>query len=429
MGVLVLVIGLVCLALMCLRGIPVIFASLVSAGVILLLSGADIYQGYMTNFAGGLAGFVTKFFLLFVLGALFGKLVEISGATETIARTIVGKFGEKYVMIGIILTAAVLCYGGVSVYVALFALYPLAMGLFKKADIPRRLFAGAYMAGGGTFAMTSPFTPSVQNVIPTGYLGTTVGALPVHGIIVSLFTAAFAIWWMQLATKKAKLSGEHFIPLDSDIEIPEDTKRPNFLLSLIPLIVLIVVLNVFKFTIEASLFAGIIAALLCYFPYIPKNMPVLWKHTSVATSDGINAIMNTSATVGFGTVIAKSEAFAELVPMLTGLEISPLIMAAIMVTVLAGMAGSASGGLGIAVPITAQIFLPMGVDADALHRVAAVSSSGLDSLPHNGAVVTFLNYSKTTHKEGYFNIFMVSVVGTVISMGILLVLLAVTGYM
>lgn len=429
MDILAIFLGLALLILLCVKGVPVILSSVVSASVVLLVSAADVQQGLMEQFASGLSGFVMKFFLLFFLGAVFGKLIEISGATESIARGIVNRFGEKYVLVGIIVTASVLCYGGVSVYVCLFALYPLAMSLFKKADIPRRLFAGAYMAGAGTFAMTSPFTPSVQNVIPAKYLGTTVGALPIHGTIVALFTAAFVIWYMHNQAKKLKKSGEHFIPLPSDVEIQENVKYPNMIISFIPLITLIVVLNVFKFSIEASLFTGIVVALICYLPYLPKNINEMWKHVSVATSDSVGAIMNTSATVGFGTVIAKSAGFASLIPIITNFEINPLISASVAVTVLAGMAGSASGGLGIAIPIVSEIFLPMGVSAEALHRVAAISSSGLDSLPHNGAVVTFLNYSKTTHKEGYWFIFVVSVLTTVASMILLLALMAVTGYM
>lgn len=429
MDILAICLGLALLIVLCVKGVPVIFSSLVSATVILVASGADIQKGLMDHFATGLSGFVMKFFLLFFLGSVFGKLIEISGATETIARGIVGKFGEKYVMVGIIVTSAVLCYGGVSVFVCLFALYPLAMGLFKRADIPRRLFAGAYMAGAGTFAMTSPFTPSVQNVIPAKYLGTTVGALPVLGTVVALATAVFVTWYMHNEANKCRKNGEHFVPLPSDIEMPENTKRPGMMLSFTPLVVLIVVLNVLKFSIEASLFAGIVAALICYFPYIPKDLSEMWKHVSVATSDSVGAIMNTSATVGFGTVISKSAGFASLIPIITSLDVSPLISASIAITVLAGMAGSASGGLGIAIPIVGPLFLPMGVSADALHRVAAVASSGLDSLPHNGAVVTFLNYSKTTHKEGYWYIFVVSVLVTLVSLAVLLALLGIFGPM
>ena len=133
------------------------------------------------------------------------------------------------------------------------------------------------MAGAGTFAMTSPFTPSVQNVIPAKYLGTTVGALPVQGMIVGLCTAVFVTWYMHKQANKCRENGEHFIPLPSDVEIPENSKRPNMVVSFIPLVTLIIVLNVFKFSIEASLFTAIFTALICYFPYFPKNINEMWK--------------------------------------------------------------------------------------------------------------------------------------------------------
>lgn len=429
MAVFGMVLGLVLLIFFVIRGVPIIISSLISATVILLVSSANIQQGLMENFASGLSGFIKMFFVLFVLGAIFGKLVEISGATDTIARAVVGKFGEKYVMIGIAVTSAIFCFGGISVYVALFALYPLAMSLFKKADIPRRLFTGVYMAGAATFAMTAPFAPSVQNVVPTKYLSTTVAALPIHGIIIAIFQAIFVIWYMHHQMIKCKKNGEHFVPLASDVEVSDTGKRPNLIFSLIPLVTLITVLNVFKFSIEASLLAGIVACIICYFPYFPKDMSQIWKHVSVATSDGITAIMNTSATVGFGTVIAKSAGFASIIPIITELPIHPLISSTIVASLLSAIAGSASGGLGITVPIVAQVFLPMGVNPDALHRLLVVSSGGFSCLPHNGGIVTFLNYSKTSHKEGYNYVFVVTMVSTAISMVVLIALLALTGYM
>lgn len=429
MGTLILLIGLALIAFLALAGVPVVVASLLSGTVVLLLSSLDLYEGLAVTFMGGFSGFVTKFFLVFLFGAIFGKIVEISGATETIARVVVNKFGEKYIMVGIIIAAAIMVYGGVSLYVCLFAIYPIAMSLFKKANLPRRLFPAAYVAGTCTFSMTSPFTPSVQNIIPTKYLGTDVTALAGPGIIVTIFTAVMVIWWMQRMGAKAKARGEGFVPLASDVEVSEDSKRPNMIISLIPLVVLIVSLNVLKFSIEGALFTGIIAALACYFPYIPKNLTVLWKHVTVAISDGVTAIVNTSSTVGFGTIIAATPAFAAFIPVVTSIDVNPLISASIGVTVLCGLCGSASGGLGISLPILSEVFLPMGVNPEALHRVSAVAASGLDSLPHNGGIVTFLNYSKVSHKEGYKDIFVVSVIVTIISLVLLFGIMAIFGYM
>lgn len=429
MGIFALILGLVCLAYLCLRGVPVVFASLICSTLVLVLTAVNVFEGLRDVFMPGFAGFVTKYFLIFFFGGLFGKIVEVSGAAETIARVVINKFGEKYVIVGVIVATAVLCYGGVSVFICLFAIYPLAVSLFKKADIPRRLFVGAYMAGGATFAMTAPYTPSVQNIIPTSYLGTHVSACAGPGVIVALFTAVLVTLWMQREVVKAKERGEHFVPHPDDYDLDEDAKRPSFILALIPLITLIVVLNVFKFSLEGSLVTGIAVATICYFASVPKNLEVIWKHVTDSTVGTAGVITSTSATVGFGTVVAASPAFESILPKITSLPLDPLITASVATAVLAGLAGSATGGLAIAIPIVSKIFIPMGVDADALHRVAAVGSSALDTMPHNGATVAFLNYSKTTHKEGYGNVFVCTVIITIMSLILLFILLALFGYM
>ncbi|SMC49169.1 GntP family permease [Papillibacter cinnamivorans] len=427
MGVAVLILGLVCLSLFALKGIPIVIAAFLSSLIVMLLSGLDVLTTFKTVFMPGMTAFITNYFIIFLLGAFFGKIVELSGAAETISRTITGRFGEKYVAAGVIIAAAILTMGGVSVYVALFALYPISMSLFKQADMPRRLFAACYMCGAGTFTMTGPFSPAIQNVIPTTYLGTTVAAAAVPGVITAVFCAVLGILYMQWRVKKVRLAGEHFVSLTEDVVIQEDAKRPNFILSILPLVILIFTLNVLKFPIEGALLAGVISGIVLYFPYIPKDFKFLVKSFYQAITDATMAITNTGTTVGFGKVVASTAAFAGLIPAVTNLGGNPLVAAAVATTCLAGISGSSSGGLGIATPLIGQIFLPLGVNAQALHRVLTVASSGLDSMPHNGGVVTFLNFSKTTHKEGYFDIFIVSVVITLLQTILLLILISAMG--
>lgn len=168
----ILILALVAMTILAVIGVPILIASPVLGFFVALLSGLGLYDAMATTYMGGLSNYVLNYFLMFVLGALFGKLCEISGATESIAQAVVDKFGEKHIMLGIIVASAILAFGGVNLFVALFAIYPLAMSMFRRADIPRRLFPAAYIAGAGTFAMTAPFTPSTQNIIPTSYLGT-----------------------------------------------------------------------------------------------------------------------------------------------------------------------------------------------------------------------------------------------------------------
>lgn len=416
MEIALLVIGLIILTLLALKGVPIIVASLVAGVFILITSGMNIVDGISTAYMSGFSTYVKNYYIIFIFGAIFGKICEVSGATDSIAKTVVNKFGEKYVVLGIIIAAAILGFGGVSLFVALFALYPLAMSLFRRADIPRRLFPGAYIAGAGTFAMTAPFSPSTQNIIPMQYLGTQLSAGAVPGMIGTVFCAVLVCIYMQWRVKQVKKSGEHFVPIaEENLSLTDDDNLPNIVISLLPLIILIIVLNAFGLSVMTALFIGIVAAILIYLKWLPHNFAVMWKHISSGASNGIMSIINTAATVGFGSIVAATPAFATLATKITDLAAggNGLVMASISVAMLAGISGSASGGLGIAVPIVSEIFLPLGINAQALHRVAVVSSSALDSLPHNGFIVTCLNYSKTTHKEGYFDIFVVSIVITI----------------
>lgn len=425
MGIALLVIGLIFLMFLAMKGVPIIVASLAAGVLILITSGMNIVEGISVSYMTGFSNYIMNYYMIFIFGAIFGKLCEISGATESIARSVVNRFGEKYVVLGIIIAAAILGFGGVSLFVALFALYPLAMSLFRRADIPRRLFPAAYIAGAGTFAMTAPFSPATQNIIPTTYLGTTLSAAAVPGMIGTALCAVLVCIYMQWRVKQVKNKGEHFVPITGeDIEITAEENLPNVIISLLPMIILIIVLNAFGLSVMTALFIGIVVAFIIYFKWLPHTFPEIWKHISSGAGNGITSIVNTAATVGFGSIVSATPAFATLAGIIAEKAVggNGLLAAGIAVAALAGISGSASGGLGIAVPIVGEIFLPLGVNPEALHRVATVASSALDSLPHNGFVNTCLTYSKTNHKEAYFDIFVVSVVVTIIELAVVIAL-------
>ena len=425
MGVLLLIVGLALLMYLAYRGIPILIATL-GAGVFVLVTAAQpILQGLTGPYMKGAAGYFQNYYLVFVLGALFGKIIEITGAAESIARGVLKYLGPKYVVTAVLIATAILCYGGVNLFVALFTIYPLAMSLFKQAGIPRRVFPAAYVAGCGTFAMTGPFTPAIQNVMPTKYLGTTVNAALIPGVIVALFQAAACIWYLQTITRKAIDAGETFIPRDTDVRV-EEKDLPAFWISILPAIALLVTLNVFKADVVVAIFVGAVVALVVLYKYLPK-VNKLWDELQKAGGSGVFSLVNTAAAVGFGTIVGSTPAFKVAANALLKIGGSPLIAAGIATTAMAGIAGSASGGLGIALPFVKEYVLPLGVNAEALHRVISVACGGLDSLPHNGFVITLLTVSGHTHKEAYVPIFVTTVLIPLISLALLIPLLYVFG--
>ena len=417
------ILSLALLIFLCFKGVPIFFAAMISGIFLLLTASMNPVEQLTTTYVNGLAGYFGKFFFIFVLGSLFGKLTDISGAADAIAKTIIDKLGDNFIIPSIIVAGAVLTYGGVSVFVCMFTLYPLMVSLFKKGDISRTLIPAVYFAGAGTFSCMMPGSPQIQNLMPGQILGTPATAAMVPGLIAAVFEAVLVFGFIMWYAKRCKNKGMHFEMTAKDeamLELKKNKELPNFFVALIPMVVLLVALNIFKLSAEVALFAGFIAGLIFYAKQIPWKE--IWRHLGDGTKDGTGSLFNTSAVVGFGSLVQATPAFTTLIAAVTGIGGSPLIASAIAVTSLAGVCGSGSGGLGIALPIIKDYFVPMGVNLEALHRVSALSSLGLDSLPHNGLVVSVLNVSETNHKSSYFPIFISTCVIPLITLVFMIIL-------
>lgn len=423
MQILLVILSLVLLIFLCFKGVPIFFSAMISGIFLLITAGLNPVEQMTTTYVSGLAGYFGKFFFIFVLGSLFGKLTDISGAADAIAKTIIDKLGDKFIIPSIIIAGAVLTYGGVSVFVCMFTLYPLMVSLFKKGDITRTMIPAVYFAGAGTFSCMMPGSPQIQNLMPGQILGTPATAAMVPGLIAAAFECALVFTFIIWYAKRCKEKGMHFEMTDKDramLELKKNKQLPGFFVALLPMAVLLVALNVFKLSAEVALFAGFLAGLVFYAKQIPWKE--IWKHLGDGTKDGTGSLFNTSAVVGFGSLVQATPAFATLIGMMTGIGGSPLIASALSVTVLAGVCGSGSGGLGIALPIIKDYFVPMGINLEALHRVSALASLGLDSLPHNGLVVSVLNVSETDHKSAYFPVFISTCVIPLLTLVFMIVL-------
>ncbi len=411
MEIFLVLVSLGLLIFLCFKGVPIFFAAMISGIFLLLTAGMNPVEQLTTTYVNGLSSYFGQFFFIFVLGSLFGKLTDISGAADAVAKAIIDKLGDKFIIPSLLIAGAVLTYGGVSVFVCMFTLYPLMVSLFKRGDISRTLIPAVYFAGAGTFTGMMPGSPQIQNLMPGQILGTPATAALVPGLISTVFEAilvfGFIIWYVDRSKKK----GMHFEMTATDkamLDLKKDKELPSVIVALIPMILLLVLLNVFKFTAEVALFGGFIAGLVFYYKQIPWKD--IWKHLGDGTKDGTGSLFNTSAVVGFGSLVQNTPAFETLIGAVTSIGGSPLIASGIAVTVLAGVCGSGSGGLGIALPIIKDYFVPMGVNVEALHRVCALASLGLDSLPHNGLVVSVLNVTENDHKHSYFPIFITTCV-------------------
>jgi H+/gluconate symporter-like permease len=381
--------------------------------------GTDFIHGYMNGFAG----FVGAWFLMFLLGSLFGKLMEHTGAADAVALAIINKLGKAHAVAAVVLACAVLTYGGVSVFVVAFSAYPMAVSLFKDADLPRRFIPAALGLGSVTFTMTSAGSPEIQNWIPIQYLKTSPYAGWEVSLVVAIFMAALGYAWLRNMINKAVANGEHFQARDSDPTVGSRA-LPHPMMGIIPLLVVLGLSNWLHHSLQqAALIVALSGGVLTL--YLLNRRFV--QHLDKALNDGVTgallAIGNTAAVVGFGSVAKLTPAFDTIVQQMTHLPGPELLGAAIAVSVIAGVTGSASGGQAIALPEIAPTYLERGVDAEQLHRVVAISSGALDSLPHNGYVVTTIRaICGETHQNAYGPVAIVTVIvptlGTLLAIGL-----------
>jgi H+/gluconate symporter-like permease len=418
---------------------------------------------------------IMQFFPIFLLGALFGKLMEDSGSVTTIARFMTEKLGARRAVLAVVLAGALVTYGGVSLFVAFFVIAPMAHALFRSADIPPRLMPAAIMLGASTFTMSAlPGTPAIQNAIPMPFFGTTPFAAPGLGVIASAIMLAFGLWWLARAQTKARALGEGFGEGFGDIAPSESAKAaedplvrerattasafdPNEIghspkcadgppvgLAFLPLVVVIGVnLGMSLFVLphldasylaqeqwgETSLAAvggvwavitALALAILVLVAINYRRLPSLRASMDAGANASVLPVLSVASLVGFGSVVAALPAFGLVRDWVLGIEGGPLVSLAVATNVLAALTGSASGGLTIALDALGDAYMKIaaeyGINPGLLHRVAVISAGTLDMLPHNGAVVTVLAVCGSSHRESYFDIVMVGVVGSMIAL-------------
>ena len=440
MGIIGLSLGLGLLIWMALRGINVIFASVICSLIVILTNSLPLAETLREAYTFGKLGaftFAGNFFLLFAAGAIFGRVMGESHAATSIAMALVNKLGADRALWITVLACALLTYGGVVVFVVIFAMYPLGLRLLKEADIPKRLFCGALALGAGTFTLTAlPGTPSIHNVIPSVKLGTDLFAGATLGLFGGFIMFALGMWYLERERVKAKINGEGFIPGQHD-QIPDlsliEKDLPKWPVALLPLC--LVIGTILLPRLVSILGIGRDSALIAF----ANSQPILWPSIALlmasvvavglfpavrkralnvlgdGTQDSIIPLLATAAVIGFGGVVVKTQGFTSFTQAVVGSEIPPLLSMFAAISAVSGITGSASGGLQIFMETLADNYLAMGVTPDELHRLVAMASGGFDSLPHCGAVVAMLTITGLTHKEAYKDVGVVTVIIPVIA--------------
>ena len=443
------------------RGMSVLILAPAMALLAILLNGdsQSLLPVYTQVFMKAMGGYLIQYFPLFLLGSIFGRLIETTGYALALANGITKKLGPRRAILAVVLACALLTYGGVSLFVVAFMMFPIGKSLFERAQISNNLLPGAIALGAFTFTMTAlPGTPSVQNSIPSPFFGTDAFAAPGLGIIGSILMASLGVWWLTRQSKRTQVS-----PSDcntgntSSVQTPSNTI--SFTIALLPILLMAGVnLLMAKWWLPAwqpdflknsgyglttlasvsGLWAIIIAlglgVLYLYLAQIHESLS--FEPANEALNEGAKGsmlpILNTASEVGYGSVIAGLSGFLLIREFVLSIAPgNPLISEAVAVNVLAGITGSASGGMSIALQTLGADYLAravaLGINPELLHRIAVMASGCMDTLPHNGAVITLLGICQLTHRQAYSHIAMVTLVFPLLTLGVILTLATVLG--
>ena len=407
--------ALVLLATLVMRGWNLFVVAILASTVVAITGKIDLYTALTGDYMTGWANFAKSNFLVFVAGALMGKVYDVTGAAKSIARLITSKISAKSAAVSIMLAVGVLTYGGISGYVVAFAVYPIALEVFRAADLPRRYIPAAIIFGSCTFSAVLPGNPQIGNVVLVKALGTTLTAGWVVGLVCGILFIVFGSLWLQKITTKAKSRGEHFELRASDVFEDETKELPSPIRALIPLAVTLIAINIKVdgqqiIKTEFGLTLGVFLAYLMMSKY----------HTNGETrmqlaTDGIkNAIFATTTAagiVGFGSVVKSAAGFSAIVDSISLIPGPDTVALAVATNVVVGVCGTASGGMAIAAPILMPIFTAGGMSLEVFHRIMRVSSTALDTLPHCGFVCLIANgVCGESHKEAYPTVFKLSVI-------------------
>jgi len=468
--------GLGALVWLSFRGWSVLILAPVAGLVAAAFAGEPLLAHWTQTFMSAAAGFLASFFPLFLLGALFGKLMEDSGSVGAIARFMTEKLGAERAILAVVLAGALVTYGGVSLFVAFFVLGPMAQALFRAANIPGRLMPAAIALGTSTFTMTAlPGTPAIQNAIPMPFFGTTPFAAPGLGVIAAAIMLAFGLWWLGRAEAVARRRGEGYgeVVVAADAAADDALVRerattagafdpaevhhgrhsaeaPGFAIAILPLVVVVLVNLTMSMlvlprldtsflaeerwggiplTAVSGVWSVIVALAVAIVVLVALNrrrLPALRETVDAGANASVLPVLSVASLVGFGSVVAAMPAFAIVRDWVLSIEGGPLVSLAISTNILAALTGSASGGLTIALDALGgsymQLAAELGIDPALMHRVAVIGAGTLDSLPHNGAVVTLLAVCGSTHRKSYFDIVMAGIVGPIVALVAVIVL-------
>ncbi|MBP1917647.1 GntP family permease [Youngiibacter multivorans] len=417
LGIIGLLIAILVLVVLAYKGVGAFPITIIAGFIVILTNGMDLWESFSEVYMNGYLGFFKNYFFIFAASSLYAKLMEESGAAVSIGYKFVDWFGSKRTVLIVFMITVVLTYGGINLFIAIFAVTPIIMVLFKEADIPRRLAIGVFVAGSGTISMSAlPGSPALANVIPTRFLGTSITAAPVLGIIAAIMMTVMILVYLKWEEKRLRKAGEHFsyIPgTDHKIYEVDRNSLPPAGISFIPLAIVIGMIIGFKEIIPnaaALIVLAMITASAAVLAFFWSRIKDKKTTINIGLSGAIGAIAGPCAVVAFGAIVQKSSSFIDVVGWINGLRMNPYWTSTIATAIMSGVTGSASGGLTITLQTFAEQFKTSGANLSILHRLISIASGSLGSLPHGSGFFLMFEWLGLTHKECYRFVGVVAVI-------------------
>lgn len=419
MGYFAIIAGFAVLVVLCMFNINVMVAAFAAAMAVTVLAGLPFTESLITVFFTRFGSIAGALFPMFLFGAILAEYYTASGAAFSIAETVSnGLFSRaktekgKYMLgfLSVIIASAILCYGGINAAVALIAIYPIALGIFQKAGIPKRFIMGAICGGAFTFALSGPGSPQPTNVVAMA-IGTSSTCGFVAGIIGCIVEIAVMVFVLSKMSVKAVQKGETFALGEKDTLVTSTTgKKPLFVVALVPIIALLIIFNVFKFNISISILLTAVVAALVFLPNLGKKG--VFEGINKGAKSSLIPVGAIAAVNGFAAVVQNVPEYQALINGMLHSSLSPILLLIGCVALICMMTGGSTTGTQIALPIIAPVLSTLGVPLSFVHRVGTFAATMLDSLPNSGAVIMAVGLADLKMKDGYPPVFVSTVLAT-----------------
>lgn len=401
------------------KGWSILYSSVISAIIIALTNGMDLYEALTVNYVSSFTSYAANYFILFCEGAMLGKLYDSSGAAWKIGKTVVDKCGTKFALVGYIAVAAILEYGGISTFVICFVLLPLAKPIFRETHTPWYMWPAITIVPIIGPELMTPGGLQSHNIIPTEILGTDLMAAPVMGAVFTVayfaICGVYFVWELKRAQKVA-WKRDSLPPVDESDAAVNYESAPAMVAAVIPILAGVLLINFAKLQPIYGLGVSVILCIILFYRNIPtgKMVPTL----NEGFANGVMPLIMVTAVVGIAQVVSSTDAFTVIRDSLLNFTSTSKVATAFSVVgitnIMALICGSASGAIAMTLEMFSDAWLAAGLDPEWIHRVVTTASGGFDTVPWNSFVVLILSMGKLTHKQAYMPVFWVSLVAPIL---------------